>query len=47
MEKQNPNILQTDFPDEIIEVNRPEIGETTPHPDTPQPQAGMVEKSTV
>lgn len=42
MEKNQPvetEIPSVDIP-EITEVNRPEIGETTPHPDTPDhPQA--------
>ncbi|WP_126428532.1 hypothetical protein [Brevibacillus marinus] len=41
MEKYVPEIPPIDVPDEITHVNRPEIEETTPHPQTPNPQAGQ------
>jgi len=37
-------IPQVDIPDEVTQVDRPEIGETTPHPSPQSPQAaGSVE----
>ncbi|MFM1653143.1 hypothetical protein ACI7RC_13690 [Brevibacillus sp. B_LB10_24] len=40
MEKPIPEIPQVDVPDEFTQVDLPEIGETTPHPQTPDnPQA--------
>lgn len=41
MEKFVPEIPQIEVPDEIPHVNRPEIEETTPHPQYPNPQAGQ------
>jgi len=32
-------IPQIDIPDEVTQVDLPEIGETTPHPDVTSPQA--------
>ncbi|MFC4768148.1 hypothetical protein [Effusibacillus consociatus] len=39
MDRQTPEIPQVDLPDEVTQVDMPEIGETTPHPQTPDPQA--------
>lgn len=39
MEQVKPEIPQVDLPDEITQVDFPEIGETTPHPLTPDQQA--------
>ncbi len=33
-----PEIPQIDIPDEVTQYDRPEIGETTPHPSPASPQ---------
>jgi hypothetical protein len=37
-----PEIESTNIPNEITEVDFPEVGETTPHPQTSDPQAGTI-----
>ncbi|MET3292719.1 UNVERIFIED_CONTAM: hypothetical protein ABID98_005416 [Brevibacillus sp. OAP136] len=39
LEKQVTEAPQVDIPDEVTHTNQPEIIETTPHPQTPDPQA--------
>lgn len=39
MEKPLIEIPQVDIPDEFTQVDLPEIGETTPHPQPTSPQA--------
>ncbi|EJL40038.1 hypothetical protein BAG01nite_44430 [Brevibacillus agri] len=39
MEKEIVEIPQTDIPDEVRQVDLPEIGETTPHPKPESPLA--------
>ncbi|MFY0544366.1 hypothetical protein [Brevibacillus sp. H7] len=41
MERELIEIPQVDIPDEVTQVDRPEIGETTPHPDPTSPQADL------
>ncbi len=38
MERDIIEIPQVDIPDEVTHTNSPEIIETTPHPQTPDPQ---------
>lgn len=39
MERPLPEVPQIEIPDEVTHTNRPEIIETTPHPQMPDPQA--------
>lgn len=39
MEKPFTEIPQVDIPDEVRQIDLPEIGETTPHPAPTSPQA--------
>jgi hypothetical protein len=41
MERPFIEIPQVDIPDEVTQVDMPEIGETTPHPKPASPQADM------
>ncbi len=41
MEREIQEVPQVDVPDEITQVDLPEIGETTPHPRVPDPQASQ------
>jgi hypothetical protein len=47
MEKPYVEIPQIDIPDEVTQVDRPEIGETTPHPTPASPQVEGTDTSKI
>ncbi|GAA4713513.1 hypothetical protein [Brevibacillus fulvus] len=45
MEKSTIELPEVDIPDEVTQVERPEIGETTIHPEPSSPQAEQFSES--